>query len=65
MAKKIKLWIGESDNGMCSKKRTLKALCEGIGLSYSTAKKGQDKTGGKKKWLIGGKVWTVWVEYID
>jgi hypothetical protein len=65
MAKKVKIWIGKPMDGGDVKRRTLKGLCEAIGLSYSTAKKGQDKGGDKKVWVISGKVWMVWTEDVE
>ena len=47
------------------KSKTLKGLCDRIGVSYNTAKVKQDKEGGITAWVNEDKsVWHVWVEMI-
>lgn len=67
MGKEIKLWIGKTLNGdeLVERAGTLKTLCGKIGISYNTAKKRQDVSGGVTVWLVGDKVaWEVWVERV-
>lgn len=53
MSKTVKLWVAKPLNGGNEvMKKTLKGLCEEIGLSYSTAKSRQDKDGKKTTWVV-------------
>jgi len=73
--KEVKIWfgrfVGQTESavkpviGGIEKSRTLKGLCDRIGVSYNTAKVKQDKAGGITVWVNGDKsVWHVWVEMI-
>lgn len=65
MGRVKKIWFGvELMTGKQVMRSDLKGLCDEIGLSYNTAKKGQVKDGGKKRWLLGDFIWEVWLESI-
>lgn len=66
MGRVKKIWFGvELMSGKRVMRSDLKGLCEEIGLSYNTAKKGQSRAvGDKKRWLLGDFIWEVWLEEI-
>ena len=44
--------------------RTLKGMCEDLGVSYNTAKVKQDKGGGITIWVVGESVFEIWKESV-
>jgi len=65
MGREKKIWFGvELMSGKRVLRSDLKGICEEIGLSYNTAKKGQSRGGDKRRWLIGDSIWEVWLETV-
>jgi len=66
MSKGSKIWIGRSlKDDRVENSKTLKGICGVLGVSYNTAKKKQDRVGGKTVWEDGkGGVWEVWLSKI-
>lgn len=60
----MKVWFArEIKSEKREERRTLKGICEAVGVSYSTGKRRQDKDGGKTVYVVnpGMLVWEIWV----
>lgn len=64
MKKGKKIWIGREMEGVkVETARSLKGICEKVGVNYWTARRNQDIEGGKTRYLVGGDriAWEVWL----
>ncbi len=68
MRKKAKkVWMYQSlkgDDRTPQPGRSLKSVCLSINVSYNTAKKKQNKDGGKTVWVVGEMVYEIWVSKV-